>query len=104
MKTKRSRISGSGIARVHLNSLEKLGIPSGSVVSVAYRDKTVKLVVFGDTLIGEEDIRLREKDINKLGVKKGDYVSVICMDKKKKNVKEKMLGILKHLHLRSPNE
>lgn len=76
LTVKKSAIKGGGIARIHESMMHKLSIPSGEDLAVSSEMKSILVTVFSDTLIGENDIRLRENDIKKLGVKKGVYVNV----------------------------
>lgn len=90
---KKSTIQGGGIARIHEAYLNHLSIKSGENVVVSFRDKSIIVKVFGDSLIGTTDIRLRENDIQKLGVRKRETVKISRLIPISENLKEKGLKI-----------
>jgi len=100
LTVKKSAIKGGGIARIHESTLHKLSIPPGEDIAVSSEMKSILVTVFSDTLIGENDIRLRENDIKKLGVKKGGYVNAEKYRKISDATKEEMKRFGKKLDLK----
>lgn len=100
MTVKKSAVKGEGIARIHDAALGSLTIQSGENIVVSSDTKSILVTMFGDTLIGKDDIRLRENDMKKLGVKKGDCVNVEKYRKISDVSKEEIKRIGKKLNLK----
>lgn len=100
LTVKKSAVKGEGIARIHEAVLGSLTIQSGENVVVSSNTKSILVTVFVDTLIGENDIRLRENDMKKLGVKKGDYINVEKHRKISDATKEEIKRFGKKLNLK----
>jgi len=83
----KSPIESGGRARVNSTILEKLGVSSGDLVVVSSDKKDILITIFGDDLIDEGKIRLREFDVEKLAVVEDEEVSV----KKHKTLLTKLL-------------
>lgn len=91
---KKSTIPGGGIARIHEKYLSNLSIQSGENVVVTFKDKSIIIKVFSDSLIGNRDIRLRENDIKKLGVRKTETVEITRLIPITESIKEKYMKII----------
>jgi len=100
LTVKKSAVKGEGIARIHESVLGSLTIQSGENVVVSSNTKSILVTVFGDTLIGKNDVRLRENDMKKLGVKKGDYINVKNYRKISDATKEEIKRFGKKLNLK----
>ncbi|MDI6917756.1 MAG: hypothetical protein QMC80_08185 [Thermoplasmatales archaeon] len=100
MTVKKSAVKGEGIARIHEAVLDSLTIHSGENIVVSSSAKSILVTVFGDTLIGKNDIRLRENDMKKLDVKKGDRVDVEEYKKISDVAKDEMKRFGKKLNLK----
>jgi len=74
LKVKKSPISGSGIARVHISIIELPEFSEGKVISVETdREKRILRLV-ADKMMEKGRISLRVKDMEKLGVREGERV------------------------------
>ena len=78
LTAKRCAIPGVGIGRIHERNLEPLSLKSGDHIIVKGQDNSIIIKVFADSLIGENDIRLREDDLKRLKIKKNEQVKVQC--------------------------
>jgi formylmethanofuran dehydrogenase subunit D len=76
LKVKESPITKSGVARIHINKLKKLGVNAGKDIAVTRGNGSILVHIYADELIEEEMISLRPSDRKKLKVKYGDNVSV----------------------------
>ena len=76
LTVKKSTIPGYGIARIHESYFNYLSIESGDNIVVAFGGESIIVKVFGDSLIGKGDIRLRQDDIKKLGTHKRKTVEI----------------------------
>ncbi|MGA1792989.1 MAG: hypothetical protein ACMUHM_03470 [Thermoplasmatota archaeon] len=73
---KKSPISGSGIARVHLSILELPEFTEGKVALIEFGKQKKVLRLVGDNLMTKGRISLRKKDMEALRVKEGDKVTL----------------------------
>lgn len=72
---KKSPISGSGIARIHMQILESSDLKEGKPVIIgSEKGKKRVLRLVADRMIEKDSISLRTKDMAKLGVNAGDKV------------------------------
>lgn len=77
LEVKESPISGSGIARVHTNIIEKNeDLVEGKPALLESESGKRVLRLVADDIIDEKKISLREKDRNKLKVSEGDKVTL----------------------------
>lgn len=77
LKVKKSPISGSGIARVHIAILdEDKGIEETKPVLIESKDANRVLRLVADDIMESGWISLRQKDMDKLRVSEGDEVTV----------------------------
>jgi hypothetical protein len=74
LKVKKSPISGSGIARVHITIIELPEFSEGKVVSVETEKVKRVLRLVADKMMDKGRISLRARDMDKLDVKEGDKV------------------------------
>jgi arginine/ornithine N-succinyltransferase beta subunit len=74
---KKSPISGSGIARVHVGILEEVkGIEETKPVLVESKETARVLRLVADDIMERGRISLRQKDMNKLRVSEGEEVTL----------------------------
>ena len=77
LKVKESPITKNGIARVHIDTLQKLGIQTGKNVAVSCGNGSILVHIYADDLIEKHSISLRPGDRRKLKVRSGDEVSIV---------------------------
>jgi hypothetical protein len=94
LKVKKSPISGSGIARVHLSIIELPEFSEGKVVSVETEKVKRVLRLVADKMMDKGRISLRARDMEKLGVREGDKVVLMPVKSVGKRIGErfKFLG------------
>jgi formylmethanofuran dehydrogenase subunit D len=73
---KESPITKNGIARIHKDTIEQLGIKPGKNIAVSCGNGSILVHVYADTLIEKDMISLRPGDRKKLSVRSGDKVSI----------------------------
>ncbi|MGA1848283.1 MAG: hypothetical protein ACMUHB_02985 [Thermoplasmatota archaeon] len=89
LKVKKSPISGSGIARVHLSIIELPEFSEGKVVSVE-TDKVKRVLrLVADKMMDKGRISLRLRDMEKLGVREGDRVTLMPVKSVGKRIGER---------------
>ena len=76
LKVKESPITKNGVARIHLEVLQKLGIDIGKNIAVSCGNGSILVHIYADELIEQNMISLRPGDRKKLGVRSGDEVSI----------------------------
>jgi formylmethanofuran dehydrogenase subunit D len=79
MKVVPSRISSvdSGIARINEMHLKELGNEEHHLIRIRSEKTTITSKLFGDKLVPEGQIVLREGDMEDLGVNNGDEVELL---------------------------
>lgn len=77
LMVKRSPISGSGIARVHVSVLTMVEVEEGKPALLRHgnNERVVRLVA--DEMMDEGKVSLRQKDLEKLRVKAGETVKLL---------------------------
>jgi formylmethanofuran dehydrogenase subunit D len=76
LKVKESPITKNGVARIHSNVLNQLGLKTGKNVAISTGNGSILVHIYADSLIEEDMISLRPGDRKKLGVKYGDTVLI----------------------------
>jgi len=77
LKVKESPITKNGVARIHIDILQKLGIDKGKNVAVSCGNGSILVHIYADDLIEKNLISLRPGDRKKLRVRSGDEVSIV---------------------------
>ena len=77
LKVKESPITKNGIARVHTDILQKLGVDTGKNVAVSCGNGSILVHIYADYMMEKNTISLRPGDRRKLRVRSGDEVSII---------------------------
>ncbi|WP_455392785.1 hypothetical protein [[Eubacterium] cellulosolvens] len=77
LKVKESPITKNGVARIHSDVLQQLGIDIGKNVAVSCGNGSILVHIYADNLIEKDMISLRPGDRKKLRVRYGDEVSII---------------------------
>jgi hypothetical protein len=90
LKVKKSPISGSGIARVHISIIELPEFSEGKVVSVETEKVKRVLRLVADKMMEKGKISLRMKDMDKLGVKEGSKVVLMPVKSVGKRIGERL--------------
>lgn len=77
LMVKRSPISGSGIARVHVSVLQMVKVEEGkpALLRRGTKERVVRLVA--DEMMEKGKVSLRQKDLERLRVKAGDMVTLL---------------------------
>ena len=76
LKVKESPITKNGVARIHLDVLQQLGIDIGKNIAVSCGNGSILVHIYADNLIEKDTISLRPGDRKKLRVRSGDEVSI----------------------------
>lgn len=76
LKVKESPITKNGIARIHSEILQQLGMDTGKNVAVSCGNGSILVHIYADNLIERNMISLRPGDRKKLRVRAGDEVQI----------------------------
>ena len=76
LKVKESPITRNGVARIHTNVLNQLGLSPGKNIAISCGNGSILVHIYADNLIEEDKISIRPGDRKKLGVRSGDSVSL----------------------------
>ncbi len=74
---KKSPISGSGIARVHVSVLPTVEVEEGKPALLRHGNKERVVRLVADEMMDEGKVSLRQKDLDKLQVKAGGTVTLL---------------------------
>ena len=86
-----SSIPVGGVARMHKNSLEVLGINDGEYVIMSAGKSSILVKAYGDLFIMENEISVRPADRRKLRVAEGDDISVTQYKKIRGGLRAKLM-------------
>lgn len=76
LKVKESPITKNGVARIHTDILQQLGVDIGKNVAVSCGNGSILVHIYADKLIEKNMISLRPGDRKKLRVRSGDEVVI----------------------------
>jgi formylmethanofuran dehydrogenase subunit D len=76
LKVKESPITKNGVARIHSELLQQLGVDIGKNVAVSCGNGSILVHIYADNLIEKNMISLRPGDRKKLRVRFGDEVVI----------------------------
>jgi len=76
LKVKESPITKNGVARIHSDILQQLGVDIGKNVAVSCGNGAILVHIYADNLIEKNMISLRPGDRKKLRVRSGDEVVI----------------------------
>lgn len=76
LKVKESPITKNGVARIHSDILQELGVNIGKNIAVSCGNGAILVHIYADNLIEKDMISLRPGDRKKLRVRYGDEVDI----------------------------